>query len=181
MFYRPRCSRRHPPLFLHNYTRYPCLPTAHLNHFFRVKFSVFTVSIFRMPRRSMTCSHTDGCQVCKTWKLKAKANGRRCASMYWAMTKIIEGQEHAVDVGNDDEDHHVTARQILDGFQDVPAEASDIRGDCCVCYESFNTTIRKPVAFNCGHVMCLTCVSNENIRDCPKCSGRITKIIPLFL
>ena len=133
------------------------------------------------------CSHRvqGGCRDC--WKRKAKANGARCQSLYWSMQMIMERYDNAIVVPaplpvNEDEDvrPHDQAKKILERLRKMPADDSDIKGNCVVCYEDFNSTSHKPVALSCGHVVCLSCVSNDLLRRCPKCSKDITKIIPLY-
>jgi len=83
---------------------------------------------------------------------------------------------------SEDEDvsPHDKAKEILERLRNMPAEDSDIKGNCVVCYEDFDNTSHKPVALGCGHVVCLSCVSNDVLRRCPKCSKSIVKIIPLY-
>ena len=74
-----------------------------------------------------------------------------------------------------------TLQGILDNLRGQPTDDSDLKGDCCVCYEGFNTTERKPISAQCGHVVCITCMASGEITTCPKCSEVIEKVIPLFV
>ena len=122
------------------------------------------------------CNTHRDCRKCNSWYLKAKANGKRCASLYWVIQKIIEKSGDTI-VINDG----VNLNNIIQNLRDQPAEESDIKGNCVICFEDFNSTIHKPVAFQCGHVMCMSCVASGLLEKCPKCSKRIEKVIPLFL
>ena len=132
------------------------------------------------------CTRHSNCRVCTTNYSKAKANGKRCRSMYWAMKKLAERMPGIPVPGptvNEEGDivPNMRLREILDNLRDQPTEDSDLKGDCCVCYETFNSTERKPVTSQCGHVVCITCMASGQLRNCPKCSTRIEKVIPLFL
>lgn len=118
--------------------------------------------------------------------MKAKSNGRRCSGLYWVIKKMSERME-GIDVPeptvNDDGDvvPGTGLTDILETLKNQPTEDSDLGGECCICYEKFNGTQRKPVASQCGHVVCITCMASGHLRNCPKCSTRITKVIPLFV
>lgn len=122
------------------------------------------------------CTRHRDCQTCNRWVLKAKANGKRCASLYWVIQQIIEKSGDAIQIDGD-----VDLNVVIGNLRDQPSEESDLRGNCVVCYEDFDSTIHKPVAFQCGHVICMSCVATGLLEKCPKCSKKIKKVIPLFL
>ena len=128
--------------------------------------------------RNKSCGKHSNCNTCKGWEARSKSNGKRCAGLYWALKKTIEKMGDAIEVDNSESLH-----KILEDLNGQPSEDSDLKGGCVVCYESFNTTIHKPVALQCGHVMCLSCIGHvkESMGSCPKCSKMISKVIPLFL
>ncbi len=63
--------------------------------------------------------------------------------------------------------------------KDQSSERSDLGGDCICCFEQFTNTINKPVAFQCGHVVCLSCA--PMIKKCPTCYKIVTGVIPLHI
>lgn len=124
------------------------------------------------------CVHAEKCRTCRSWVAKAKANGRSCRNLYWTLQKVIENQEYAIDVPCGIDIHE--ARRIIGRLQGMVSDPSPIMGHCIVCYEDYTTTANKPVAFSCGHMVCLSCVAMD-LKKCPKCSKDISKIIPLFV
>lgn len=122
------------------------------------------------------CNRHRDCHTCNRWYAKAKANGKRCASLYWTIQQIIEKSGDAIVINED-----VDLKAVIENLKDQPSEESDLKGNCVVCYEDFNSTVHKPVAFQCGHVLCMSCVATGLLEKCPKCSKEIKKVIPLFL
>lgn len=45
--------------------------------------------------------------------------------------------------------------------------------DCPVCMVSYTVKTRAPIVLPCGHTICLTCVSNQNVNACPICRKSI--------
>ena len=123
-------------------------------------------------------AHARSCRTCKSWVAKAKANGQSCRTLYWALQKIMENMTLIVNVPVGVTIHE--AKRILDSLRGTPSDASDIQGSCVVCYENYDNIEHKPIAFGCGHLSCLSCVAMD-LKKCPKCSGEIKSIIPLFV
>ena len=59
------------------------------------------------------------------------------------------------------------------------SERSDLGGDCICCYEHFTNTTHKPIAFQCGHVVCVSCA--PMLKKCPTCSKVVTNMIILHV
>ena len=36
---------------------------------------------------------------------------------------------------------------MFERIKNIPSESSDLSGNCVVCYDTFNTTDKKPIAF----------------------------------
>ena len=71
---------------------------------------------------------------------------------------------------------------MFERIKNIPSESSDLSGNCVVCYDTFNTTDKKPIAFQCGHILCIECIC-KHVETCPKCNNgnRITTFIPLYV
>lgn len=108
-------------------------------------------------------------------RAQSKRKGARCQALYWVCQRLAESRVRINTRGMDKS----ALRAEFERIRDQPTDDSDIKGDCVICYEGFNTTDRKPVAFNCGHVLCIQCALN--IERCPKCNGEINMIIPLYI
>ena len=59
------------------------------------------------------------------------------------------------------------------------SERSDLGGDCICCYENFTNTTHKPIAFQCGHVVCASCA--PMLKKCPTCSKDVINMIILHV
>jgi len=131
-----------------------------------------------MPAKE--CARHANCNTCKNNYLSSKAKGKSCACLYWAMQKLIENMEHVIPIENGNSGKE-QLKLMLENMNDQPSESTDLKGDCVVCWETFNNMERKPVAFQCGHVVCIKCAANDTIHKCPKCQEDIKKVFPLFL
>ena len=92
------------------------------------------------------------------------------------MKKIIENSEYGVTIGVDE-----GMRDALERMKNQPIQESKLLGECVVCYDRFNCSTNKPVAFQCGHVVCISCIATGNLNDCPFCQEKVKKMIPLFV
>ena len=127
--------------------------------------------------------HLGHCNTCREsymfWRRRAIANGKSCHSIYWALENSFRHDNRAIPVNP-----QTDILSLLNSFEGQEGEDFIPDGQCpqcMVCYEKFNNTVHKPVAFQCGHVLCITCIASGQINQCPKCNAEITSVIPLFL
>lgn len=73
------------------------------------------------------------------------------------------------------------------GKQEAEDSASDLPHNfqCNICFESFDKEEHRPVALDCGHVLCQGCLIKytEKNKDagCPSCKRPIQKILILYV
>ena len=135
-----------------------------------------------------------------------KRRGITIGSLYHALGRTLEAlhdpdaQMHFVDIDGvaieaahaleDDDDR---AAALLAQVEDInmrvmaapPAgEAHPISSNCDICFGDYNATDKLPVTPLCGHVVCLSCMTQTlqhgRIR-CPKCNTDIRAITRLFI
>lgn len=137
----------------------------------------------------------------KRLEFTVTSRGRRMGSMYHTIKHLIRDHPDTVHVhgmNNQEKDmiqhlqNQLTQSRSLmtQMMQNKPAaSASDgdhvFKGDCVVCFETFNGTEHKPVALNCGHILCEGCVLKyQEFKDkpsCPQCRKPFQSFIPLFI
>ena len=135
----------------------------------------------RFRREPPQCRHHLGhCNTCREsymfWRRKAIANGKSCQSIYCVLENSFRHDNRAIPVNP-----QTDILALLNSFEGQEGEDLIPNAQCMVCYEKFNNTVHKPVAFQCGHVLCITCIASGQINQCPKCNAEITSVIPLFL
>ena len=104
---------------------------------------------------------------------RVRAWKRRASLMFMEQVKSNHKNEEAIP--------RIDVKAVLEDTKkrNQTSERSDLGGDCMCCYENFTNTTHKPIAFQCGHVVCVSCA--PMLKKCPTCSKVVTGMIVLHI
>jgi hypothetical protein len=130
------------------------------------------------------------------------SRGKRIGALYHTVQCLMNNHPDAVLVQRVAEDKSVIeslktqltqartlAQQAMEARDQAVANqgsprssASGQHHDCVVCYREFDGDECRPVALNCGHILCEECClkQEERTATCPKCRREFVSFLPLF-
>ena len=129
-------------------------------------------------RKWRLCARHKECNNCRmsisSWQLKARKHSYNARRTWFALKCFLEDN-----VRRHKPLQHIDIRPTGDQGEKLYA--------CGICTnDMYQHGARKPVMFQCGHSMCVTCYNEfanitENEQECPFCRAKITTVTELFV
>ena len=130
-----------------------------------------------------------------------KRRGYQIGGLYNSLQNVLDGNPGTYTLGNvtsDNADEVVKnmkkelesarthIKQLISNKSEKHEENNIPKGfDCNICFESYDTENKKPIALSCGHIICEMCLITytKKIKDagCPTCRKKIERVFVLYV
>lgn len=148
----------------------------------------------RGKRKLETLSRAELLSEAKRLEFTVTSRGCRIGALYHVLRCLMEQHPDTVRVSTPTDETNTLREQLKQARAQLvtamqtraPAVESTVpaKADCIVCYDKYDEAEHRPVALNCGHVLCEDCVlKHQEIHaapTCPSCRTKFTSFIPLF-